>query len=58
MAKHPECACPSVPTVSPVDTAIPPDLNMIAVLRSLLTLTASGLGISMHQPSRYPFSSH
>ena len=57
VAKHPECACPSVPTVSPVNTAIPPDLNMMAVLRSLLMLTASGLGKPMHQPSRHPFSS-
>ena len=40
--KHPEGACPSVPTLTPVDTAIPPDLNLMAVLRSFPKLTAAG----------------
>lgn len=43
VAKHPkQSACPSIPTLSPVDTAIPPYLNLMLVLRSFPKLTAAG----------------
>ena len=42
VAKHPECPCPSVPNLPPVDTVIPHDLNLKAVLRSFPKLTSAG----------------
>ena len=42
VSKHPECACPSVPTLPPVDTGIPSDFNLMAILMSSPKLTAAG----------------
>ena len=43
VAKHPECPCPSVPNLPPtVDTVIPHDFNLKAVLRSFPKLTSAG----------------
>eukprot|EP00731_Ephydatia_muelleri_P033215 Em0026g35a len=42
VAKHPECPCPSVLTLPSMDTAIPHDLNLKAVLRSFPKLTSAG----------------
>ena len=65
VAKHPECPCPSVPNLPPaVDTVIPHDFNLKAVLRSFPKLTSagpSGLALNtslMHLrcPFRHPSS--
>ena len=42
VAKHPEYPCPSVPTLPSMDTVIPHDLNLMAVLRSFPKLTSAG----------------
>ena len=42
VAKHPECPCPSVPNLPPVDTVLPHDFNLKAVLRSFPKLTSAG----------------
>ena len=48
VAKHPECSCPSVPTLPSVDTVIPHGLNLMAVLRSFPKLTSAGPSGSTH----------
>ena len=42
MDKHPECPCPAVHTLLSMDTVIPHDLNLMAVLRSFPKLTSAG----------------
>ena len=42
VARHPKCPCPSVPNLPSMDTVIPHDLNLMAVLRSFPKLTSAG----------------
>ena len=48
VAKHPECPCPSFPTLLSMETVLPHDLNLMAVLRSFPKLTSAGPSGSTH----------
>ena len=42
VSKHPTSACPSVPPMPLVDTKLPSDINIMAILRSFPKLTGAG----------------